>query len=93
MLRLLIFRFWPVLIPLAIYVVWFYAVGRKTTIDGMPVKHFRDGPWYRITLASLLIAVLCFILWGSFEENRTGHYIPPHTENGTIIPGHVEPQP
>lgn len=91
MLRLILFRFWPVLIPLIAYWLWWRMVGRKATIDGKPVMRFRDGPWYWAVLSSLLIAVACFIFLGQ-EATRgtTGNYIPPHMENGAIVPGQVE---
>jgi len=93
MLRFLIFRFWPVWIPLIIYGLWLYAVRRKAEKAGKPKPLFRDGPWYWAVLASLLIAAGCFIFLGTSIEPRKGDYVPPHMEQGRLIPGHIEPQP
>lgn len=92
MLRLFLFRFWPVLIPLIGYWLWWRMVGCKATIDGQPVRNFRDGPWYWAVLASLLVAVGCFALLGEeATQGTTGTYIPPHMENGTVVPGQIAP--
>ncbi len=51
---------------------------------------FRDGPWYWAVLSSLLLAVVCFIfLGGEAVQGTTGDYIPPHMENGQVVPGQV----
>jgi hypothetical protein len=91
MLRLFLFRFWPVFIPLVIYWLWWHFIGRKATIDGKPLTRFRDGPWYWAVLTSLLIAVGCFIFLGKESiQGGKGAYIPPHMENGTLVPAQVQ---
>ena len=93
MLKLLIFRFWPVFIPIIVYWLWHQTVMRKAVKAGKPAPLFRDGPWYWLLLASLAMGVLCFVLWSASAEKIKGHYIPPHMENGVLVPGHVESQP
>ena len=94
MLRLFLFRFWPVLIPLIAYEIWFCGCarpGRKATMEGKQVLRFRDGPWYWVVLSSFIIAVVCFIFLGEeATQGGKGTYIPPHMENGTLVPGQVE---
>jgi hypothetical protein len=92
MLRLLLFRFWPIWIPLIIYWLWWRWVGRKATIDGKSTMRFRDGPWYWAVISSLVIAVLCFVLFGETAiQGGKGNYTPPHMENGALVPGKVRP--
>ena len=93
MLRLLLFRFWPVLIPLLVYWLWRKAVVRKATKAGVAVPPFHDAHWYWLVLSSLAIGVLCFVFWGATTESVKGTYIPPHMENGAMVSGHVEPKP
>jgi len=89
-MSLLLLRFWPVLIPLIAYWLWLTYVGRKATIEGKPVLRFRDGPWYWVVLSSLLIGLLCFLfLAEEATDGVKGDYIPPHMENGTLVPGRV----
>lgn len=88
---LFLFRFWPVLLPLIAYFLWWYLVGRKQTIDGIPVRLFRDGWWYWAVLSSLLIGMACFIFIGTHIEGGKGAYVPPHMEGGELVPSHIEP--
>lgn len=87
---LFFFRFWPAFIPLLAYWLWLSMVGRKATIEGRPVLRFRDGPWYWAVLASLLAALACFAYLGLSLPGSKGTYTPPHSENGSIVPGHVQ---
>lgn len=87
---LFVMRFWPVLIPLLIYWLWWLRVGKRATIEGKPVLRFRDGPWYWAVLASLLTGIGCFIFLGLEIEPVKGAYAPPHIENGKVVPGSVQ---
>lgn len=90
-MALFLFRFWPVLIPLIVYWLWQMRARRIAKKNGAPEPRFRDGPWYWALLASLLTGVGCFLLLGLTHERNDGRYIPPHMENGTVIPGKVAP--
>jgi hypothetical protein len=87
---LFLFRFWPVLIPLLVYVLWFEIVGRKAVKAGQAKPLFREGPWYWLVISMLGTALACFVLLGASIENHQGKYTPPHMENGVMVPGIVE---
>lgn len=87
---LFLFRFWPVLIPLLIYVVWREIVGRKAVKAGQAKPLFREGPWYWLVIAMLGMAVACFLSLGASIDPTQGKYIPSHMENGVMVPGKVE---
>ena len=89
-MALLFFRLWPIFIPLAIYWLWMLSQRRKARKAGsdMP-RFFKDGPWYWAVVASLVIGVGLLVLLGLTHQGSKGEYIPPHMENGTIIPGYV----
>ena len=87
---LFLLRFWPVLVPIMVYWLWLYKVGKKATIEGRPVLRFRDGPWYWAVLASLLTGIGCLLVLGVSVESHTGDYVPPHMQGGKLVPGHVE---
>lgn len=88
-MALFLFRFWPVLIPLIVYLLWHHHMRKKARKAGEPEPRFRDGPWFWAVLASLLIGMVCFLVLGLSAERRTGNYIPPHMENGVLVPGRV----
>jgi hypothetical protein len=47
-------------------------------------------PWTMLTISGLALVVVSFIFWGVFEDrNQRGVYVPPHLENGRLIPGRV----
>jgi hypothetical protein len=87
---LFLFRFWPVLVPLILYWVWQVVVRRRAVKAGKTPPRFSDGPWYWAVLASLLTALGCFLLIGATIENNKGRYVPPHMEDGKLVPGRVE---
>jgi hypothetical protein len=90
MIRLLLFRFWPVFIPLIIYWLWWMNVGKIAKKEGKPAPLFRDGPWYWAVITSLCLALLCFAILALGEQEQKGEYVPPHMEKGALVPGHVE---
>ncbi|TNE62817.1 MAG: hypothetical protein EP335_10970 [Alphaproteobacteria bacterium] len=51
----------------------------------------------RITLVAIGGAMLIVLLALRFTDNDTGaprtHYVPPHSENGKVVPGRFEPVP
>ena len=90
-MSLFLFRFWPVFIPLIIYWVWHLMQKRKAKKTGTQIPHFRDGPLFWVVIASLVVALLCFLVLGFSGEANKGQYVPPKLEGGKITPGHIEP--
>ena len=91
MIRLII-RFWPVLLPLTIYVIWFLLAKRKAEKAGEELPKFTEGPWFWILISSLLIAIACFVLWWVETPSQDGVYVPAHMENGQLIHGKIVPE-
>lgn len=88
-LRLL--EFWPVFIPLLLYVAWQTRRRRHAHRRGEDKPNWLDGPWYWAVLATLALAIVVFLWWGFGSDAAQGKYIPPHLENGAVVPGHVTP--
>ena len=45
---------------------------------------------WRIVAGALLVAA-SFVIWGVTEgSGQQGVYVPPHVENGRVVPGHVD---
>jgi hypothetical protein len=42
-------------------------------------------------LLCLLLVIVLFVVNVGFGRPEPGVYVPPHLENGHIVPGHVEP--
>lgn len=90
MIRFIVFRLWPALLPLIAYWLWHRMAVRRALKAGSPVPKFRDGPIYWVILSSLLIAVVCFLWFGAQLEEQKGEYIPPQLKDGALVPGHVQ---
>lgn len=90
MIRFIVFRLWPALLPLAAYWLWHRVAVRRALKAGKPPPHFRDGPFYWAVIASLLVAVFCFLWFGAQLGEHKGNYVPPQMKDGVLIPGHVE---
>ena len=87
-------NFWPVLAPLALYLLWYFLLRRRARRAGERAPHPLSGPWFLTLLAMTGIAALCFFYWG-WNESATGEkgrYVPARIgEDGRIIPGHIAP--
>ena len=90
-MALFLFRFWPVVIPTLLYCFWLFFARARARKSGAPLPHFRDGPVYWLVIATLAVAMLCFIVMGVTREDHKGAYQPPHMENGTVTPAQVVP--
>lgn len=86
MIRLLI-SFWPVLLPLLAYGVWMWRTTRNT--GARPRLH--EGPWMWTLIAMIAIGIVLFLVLGLSSTPSDDHYVPPHLENGTLVPGRVGP--
>lgn len=87
MIPRLIYDFILFLLPFAIYGIYWRMVGRKQ--EGADT---RVHPWTMLIAAGLVLVAISFVLWSLPKENtRDGVYVPPHLENGQVVPGRVEP--
>lgn len=90
MIRLVLEYLIPFLLPLAAYAMWiWYRNAYAEHHDGAPPR-FEEGPW---PLMLFIGAVLMFASM-AFTALTTGGdagatYIPPHMEDGKIVPGRM----
>lgn len=93
MLRLLVTRFWPALVPVLLYVAWLWYARRKAAKAGEAQPGFFDGPWLWAVMASLLLCIGGFIVLGLTQGGlEEGDYVPAKLVDGKIVPSHVEPE-
>ena len=92
-MALFLFRFYPVLLPLILYLLWLYFVRRRARKKGEPLPRFRDGSIFWLLISSLLIAVLCFLFlaFSVGDVGNKGSYQPPHMEGEKLVPAQVKP--
>ncbi len=84
----------PLVLPTALYVLWVVSM-RRAAAAGVG-ELLRGLPWLWLGIAgfALLAGVLVLVLsFGFGRSDDSAHYVPPHTVNGQIVPGHVAPGP
>lgn len=77
----------PLLLPMALYTAWRVLMGRVALAESMTA-------WIWLAVAGLMLASLTLIAVSvDFGGAREGVYVPPHVgEDGSVIPGHIEPR-
>ena len=90
MIRFLLTKFWPALIPLALYLLW-YLYKRHKLRHSDEVVRITDGPWL-ITVVSAMAFAAAGFLWLGLVVDKTGpaSYSPAIVVDGKIIQGKVK---
>jgi hypothetical protein len=83
-MRLLLTMLVPLVLPTALYVLWAMTLGRHAPSG-------RRAPWPWLAGAGVVLAVAVLVTVAETSGSRDGRYVPPHEENGQIVPGHVVP--
>jgi hypothetical protein len=82
MIRRLIEEFGLFLIPFAFFVVYLGVTGRNPLRIAHWTEHGR-----RLVLAGLLVVLASLLYEGLFSVREEAGYVPPHMENGRLVPG------
>jgi hypothetical protein len=76
------------LLPFAAYALWL-AVTRRT-LRNPDDWQIRTITWLALAGAALVVVVI--VVFIHFDPSPPGGtYVPPHIENGVIVPGHIDP--
>jgi len=81
----------PLLLPTVLYLLWAIAMRRAEAAGVSDVLRGLPWPWLGAAGVALLMAVLLLVALGFGRSADTAHYVPPHTIDGKIVPGHVQP--
>jgi hypothetical protein len=85
MIRLLL-QFWPITLPLLLYLLWMWLKRRRARRAGIDIPLWKDGPWHWALVAALLIAIGGFLILGlSASPNRDAVYHPTQFNDGQLI--------
>jgi len=75
------------LLPFFLYGIYWRAIGRAAS-KGKTRVH----PWTILTAGGLILVILSFVWWRlSNGETTEGIYVPPHVEDGEVVPGQFAP--
>lgn len=93
MLRMILTMVLPLLAPTIVFyiILRLRAKWRKEDEGATVVPAYHKWPWIRLIAAGAVLLILTFLFTGMPNgEGYEGKYIPPHMENGKLIPGHFE---
>lgn len=86
-------RFWPVLVPVVLYLIWHEIRNRKAVKAGDERRPLHDGPWRWMVSATVALAFGLVLWFGLTEEPRTHTgYQPAKIHDGKLLPGQFVPQ-
>jgi len=71
-----------------------YSIYWRVVLKSGKAKENLVYPWIALTATGLLLVIASFIIWAIVEGGPTdGIYIPPHLEDGEVVPGQFQPTP
>lgn len=72
------------LLPFALYAAYL----RVREVDEETTS--KQHPWTALFISGLVLVAASFVFWGLVENaNQRGVYVPPHLEDGRLVPGRV----
>lgn len=82
----------PLLLPFAIYALWFERARTVALRQGLAGPRLQDAPLVVLTGCGVVLAVIfLFGFWLFEEQEKNGTYVPPRVIDGQVVPGHVDP--
>ncbi len=83
----------PFFLPITVYALWVWYRTVYAARHGGEAPRFEKGPWPLLlflgaVLALIVLGVSAVVSGGSPDST----YVPPHVENGKVVPGHLEPK-
>jgi hypothetical protein len=85
----LLFDVFLFLLPFVLYGAYWQTIGRAAAKGDARVH-----PWTLLVGSGLLLVALSFVWWRIGDgAPADGVYVPPHMENGELVPGEFVPTP
>jgi hypothetical protein len=88
----------PLVLPTVLYLVWLrvshWSPGASQEPERGETETVRWSalPWLWLAAAgAVLLALVLFVVTVHFGSSQPGTYVPPRSEDGRIVPGHIEP--
>ena len=87
MIRIAIYYGLPFLLPFGAYALYVMATRRA---EAKGIK-WQDAPWVWLAIASLGCGIAGFVFMAlTAGDDPIGTYVPPHIEDGRVVPGQVK---
>lgn len=93
MARILIAYVVPFLTPLAVYAAWVLYRSGYVARHGGEAPRFEKGPWPLLLFLGAILTLAALATTAMLGGGSTdSHYMPPHLQDGKMVPGHLEPR-
>ncbi len=87
MIRIILVNLLLLLLPLILYFGYIYFRNRQTPNQQI----LGDAPIFWLLAGGAGLMLIALIALGQWEVgDPTGKYVPPHVEDGVVVPGHIE---
>jgi len=84
-----LFQLLLAVLPFVLYAVFIRLSGKGTLKS---FEDWRHAPLLWLLLGGIVLSVgFLFVLRLSADNSTTGRYVPPHMENGKIVPAEIKP--
>ena len=78
----------PLLLPFVLYFLWTFIERRRKAAGGWEAM---DTPWIWLSMTGLVLLIVSLLGTGLLIGSEPGGtYVPPHVEDGKVVPGRVE---
>jgi hypothetical protein len=88
MLRTLIEEFLLFVLPFCLF-AGYLVVRRRNPFD---VEHW-SGHLFWLSVVGLVLGIASFVYAGLVAPRHSGAFVPPHVENGRLVPGQFNDRP
>lgn len=79
----------PLLLPVAVYALGAYWTNKRQGQGRLP--GWEEGQWFWVILLGAVLAMFS-VGYLTYSGGRPGDvYVPPHVEDGKIVPGELRP--
>ena len=97
MIRLFLTVVLPLITPTLLYLMWVKIKRHKAKAlaDGEPLPEWERLPWpWLIGIGCALTVTGLLFVGFPTDHNQDSIYVPPHMEDGVLVPGHFKnPEP
>ena len=91
MLRTALFHIALLLAPAVLFMIYLIVARKVRLSKSDTAKMLRDLPWpWLLSIGIALMAASLVVLSMSSGDDRGGTYVPPHMEDGKVVPAKVE---
>ncbi len=93
MIRVIVSVVVPLVLPTILYFAYAWYLARRARAAGQEDPKVLDVPWSWLVGAGVALAAISFGVNFMGEGDKPGGvYVPPHVEDGKIVPGRVVPK-